>query len=416
MDNLSGKEKYYFFGAGGTCRVAIEFWGTDSIVAIVDNSSAKIGTTVMGLSVIGFDEFRRKWKGETVVITANVKADQIVQQLQDEGISDYYVCPYMQSGFYSCGEIIERLNLTQYASLAVCDKNPLSEKLMLELQRIKDCEICYVSEDAIEDKIKGTETLFIVKQNFDSKLLYSKEMSLNVIDLFDEIAKMQVEDFTYLKKYRGIHHGERCFVIGNGPSLTVKDLDVICENEIKSIGCNKIYRIFDKTKWRPTYYALGDNLIWDDERDNLPNESKYFIRKNYNNQLSGLKLDALLYYAKFENYYPGYPTFSDDITKGVYGGRSVTYDMLQIMAYMGFKEIYLLGVDFSWGEDGRDTHFCKDYLNNELVKDSMRYKEEIYHAYISAKNFADTYGIKIYNATRGGHLEVFERVNFDELF
>ncbi len=37
-------------------------------------------------------------------------------------------------------------------------------------------------------------------------------------------------------------------------------------------------------------------------------------------------------------------------------------------------------------------------------------------AYTEAKRYADTHGIKIYNATRGGKLEVFERVDFDSLF
>lgn len=37
-------------------------------------------------------------------------------------------------------------------------------------------------------------------------------------------------------------------------------------------------------------------------------------------------------------------------------------------------------------------------------------------AFISAKRYADTHDIKIYNETRGGMLEVFERVDFDTLF
>ena len=37
-------------------------------------------------------------------------------------------------------------------------------------------------------------------------------------------------------------------------------------------------------------------------------------------------------------------------------------------------------------------------------------------AYQKAKQYAETHGIKIYNATRGGKLEVFERVDFDSLF
>ena len=36
--------------------------------------------------------------------------------------------------------------------------------------------------------------------------------------------------------------------------------------------------------------------------------------------------------------------------------------------------------------------------------------------YQKAKQYADAHGIKIYNATRGGKLEVFPRVDFDSLF
>ena len=39
-----------------------------------------------------------------------------------------------------------------------------------------------------------------------------------------------------------------------------------------------------------------------------------------------------------------------------------------------------------------------------------------FSAYEVAKENAEKKGIKIYNATRGGKLEVFERVDFDSLF
>jgi hypothetical protein len=35
---------------------------------------------------------------------------------------------------------------------------------------------------------------------------------------------------------------------------------------------------------------------------------------------------------------------------------------------------------------------------------------------MSAKEYADEHGIKILNATRGGELEVYDRVCFDSLF
>ena len=37
-------------------------------------------------------------------------------------------------------------------------------------------------------------------------------------------------------------------------------------------------------------------------------------------------------------------------------------------------------------------------------------------AYEAARKYADAHGIKIYNATRGGCLEAFPRVDFDSLF
>ncbi len=36
-------------------------------------------------------------------------------------------------------------------------------------------------------------------------------------------------------------------------------------------------------------------------------------------------------------------------------------------------------------------------------------------AYMSLREYAKEHGIRVLNATRGGKLEVFERVNFDKL-
>ncbi len=41
--------------------------------------------------------------------------------------------------------------------------------------------------------------------------------------------------------------------------------------------------------------------------------------------------------------------------------------------------------------------------------------EAVVNSYQKIKEYAEQKGIKIYNATRGGYLEVFERVNLDDL-
>ncbi len=57
---------------------------------------------------------------------------------------------------------------------------------------------------------------------------------------------------------RDCHRGRRGFIVGNGPSLRMEDLDRL-QSEI-SFGSNKIYLAFDKTAWRPTYYSVIDVL------------------------------------------------------------------------------------------------------------------------------------------------------------
>ena len=60
---------------------------------------------------------------------------------------------------------------------------------------------------------------------------------------------------SFFKKYEN----KRCFIVGNGPSLNIADLESI-KNEI-TFGFNRIYYMFDKTDWRPTFYCSEDIQI-----------------------------------------------------------------------------------------------------------------------------------------------------------
>ena len=117
------------------------------------------------------------------------------------------------------------------------------------------------------------------------------------------------------------------------------------------------------------------------------------------------------------HYYPGIIKkpdvylFSDDPYAIVYHGMTVTYSAMQLAVYMGFKEIYLLGCDCDYS--GEKQHFMDYGLKTETADNP---ESKAIAAYTTAKNYADEHGIKIYNATRGGKLEVFERVDLDSLF
>ena len=125
-------------------------------------------------------------------------------------------------------------------------------------------------------------------------------------------------------------------------------------------------------------------------------------------------IDGILKYHLCDEWaFDRYPKFSENLSQKSYVGGTIVYTCIQLAVYMGFREIYLLGVDFTGaGEHGsKYNHF---YSEKELT--SVSYTDQVKAAYEKARKYADEHGIKIYNATRGGNLEIFERVNFDDLF
>lgn len=123
--------------------------------------------------------------------------------------------------------------------------------------------------------------------------------------------------------------------------------------------------------------------------------------------------------------------FNRNVNEVFYDGDTVTYMALQLAAYMGFKEIYLIGIDhnfpYIWTNDGEvkvndlsvASHFYDGAENNigfEAWKRRGTNPEITTAAYQAAESFSkQCKKFRIYNATRGGKLEVFERVDLDKI-
>jgi hypothetical protein len=91
---------------------------------------------------------------------------------------------------------------------------------------------------------------------------------------------------------------------------------------------------------------------------------------------------------------------------------------------MGFKEIYLLGLDFNYslmlndkGEIVQNENI-KDYFSDQSATRNLNIPDigGSLENFQAIRKYADLTGIKVYNSTRGGKLEVFNRVNFDNIF
>ena len=236
-------------------------------------------------------------------------------------------------------------------------------------------------------------------------------------------------DHFYLQTLRGIHEGGRCFIIGNGPSLRAEDLDKL-KGEY-TFAANRIFNIFDKTDWRPTYYVSTDDKILKEHQNELAKYSlgHMFLSSRFctiqapTNVLSRiydgncLQLDV-----DFDRYNKTSIYISEDVSNHYCDGQTVTFAAIQLAIYMGFKEIYLIGVDHNYsrtvdisGKVNVDTA-VQDYFDNKRYDNSYPAAvNTAQYAYTIAREYSDAHSIKIFNATRGGKLEVFERVDFDEL-
>jgi hypothetical protein len=224
------------------------------------------------------------------------------------------------------------------------------------------------------------------------------------------------------------YYGKRCFIIGNGSSLRIDDLERLTSEY--TFAVNSIWKIFEKTKWRPSFYCCVDSVGY----------SRYFseiMKMDVPFKFSDIR--AKRYFAdtcvvgemyfifhdypfKIHRYDYEEPQISEECANTINAGYTVTFTAIQLAFYMGFKEIYLLGIDHSYAKqiDSRGKVIVdksKETYSKIIGDDGLgiQYTDITSAAYISAKTYADDNGIVIKNATRGGLLEIFDRIDINDV-
>ncbi len=215
------------------------------------------------------------------------------------------------------------------------------------------------------------------------------------------------------------HKDRRCFIIGNGPSLKQTDLRRL-RKEI-TFGCNAIFLIEELYPFKPTYYVIEDRLIAEDRAEEINSFNGSVKLYPWDQRC---RLNGNAYYPLVRTYEP-YPQFSDDISCAVYTGWTVTYISLQLAWYMGIRDIYLVGVDGTYVSLSNPDDNCvitsttKDHnhFHPDYYGPGRRWHrpqpERIKAAYECAASFALRNNGRIQNATRGGQLNIFPRVDYD---
>jgi hypothetical protein len=227
----------------------------------------------------------------------------------------------------------------------------------------------------------------------------------------------------YWRKTRGSLRGRRGFVIGNGPSLQIGDLERIADDV--TIASNKCYLAFPLTRWRPTFLTCSDKLLW--QKISLELSGKVDrVHVLSSIDVSGSPVEAVIF-----RHLGGHRSdpvgFSFDTSRGHYAGRTVTYHNLQLAVHLGLDPIYMIGCDHYYqGEEqhpdkdkpimhrGQRNHFIDGYRQPGEKVNAAPISEMTAAFQVAARACAAR-GIRIFNATRGGYLEAFPRVDFDSI-
>jgi len=242
-----------------------------------------------------------------------------------------------------------------------------------------------------------------------------------------------LSDRKRIEQWKNKYMGERCFCIGNGPSLKQTPLHLL-EGEY-TFRLNRIADIYPRTTWRPSFYVNVTRQPTQTEfarsAANAAQETTSFLSKRYAHLVMAeaefdISDNVILLNVAPLRVVP-LVVWSQDIAETISKYGTSMLSVLQIAVYMGFNPIYLVGCDgefepYKYGE-GDPNHFSPDYGNFFNPGQGAEFSPSFCEATTArwdrglriAKDVCDKLGVKIYNATIGGDVEIYPRVDLLEV-
>lgn len=297
----------------------------------------------------------------------------------------------------------------------------------------------FYHEDEIEKELKNRYrfTGMIIKLNEQGQrrpfYQHLAKADIQVPEDYQEIVERN-------KRFKGIHKNERLFVLCSGPSIQKMDLTVL-KNEI-TMAVHSFYLHKDISVIQPEYYC---NARWEynekvtekvaetylKDLKKSVGKSQYFFsvrEKEIIDRIQVFDPEEIHYYCygKASSLYE-----EVDLCRGIMPVHSVPVICLQLAIYMGFKEVYLLGTEhdflttkkYAYFYDRKqavtgDTDITIDADSNLVMRfsDALADAYALWENYKVVKRIAEKNDIRIYNATVGGALDLFPRVDFNSLF
>lgn len=245
-------------------------------------------------------------------------------------------------------------------------------------------------------------------------LLWKSRMVVQRINEIPRLIGFKQRKYLPLQTLKNKYEGKRCFIACTGPSLTISDLELL-KNEYV-FGMNSIALIHDKTTWKPDFYGIEDCDVYGRLEDAILNTDNGLVfysqelKKDFKIPEGAIPFFRENAYHLYEFRHGNFFTnFSRNCYIRVFDGYTITHSVIQLAVYLGFKELYLIGCDCNY-EKGRE-HFI-EHGNPVGAGDNMG---RLFTSHRVTLEYSKKLGFKIYNATRGGMLDVYPRVNLDKV-
>jgi hypothetical protein len=223
-----------------------------------------------------------------------------------------------------------------------------------------------------------------------------------------------------MQELHNSHAGERCFIIGNGPSLRQTDLSKLQRDY--TFGLNRIYLIFSELGFTTSCLVSVNDLVLEQCAEEmkalkLPKYLTWRARRWFSGDRQAVFVDTD---------FTGAEGFSPDASGRVFEGFTVTYVALQLAFYMGFSQAILIGVDHNFSTQGPankavisqgddPNHFSPNYFGAGFMW-QLPDLQGSERAYRMAKNAYENNGRHVLDATIGGKLTIFPKVDYNSLF
>jgi hypothetical protein len=217
----------------------------------------------------------------------------------------------------------------------------------------------------------------------------------------------------------------RCFIIGTAPSLRIDELKRLSAE--KTLGVNNICSIFETISYETNYYCIQDFAGYQIIKDNVDRIRHAIILQalTYTKSIFDIfKSNPLAEHIEFPLYLGSHMfsnntsrlKFSSESNKIVYDGYTVIYSAIQLAVYLGFSEIYLMGVDCHYSPSrlhfkNQNSDSASNINDIKLNRQSKRMRE----ALLIARNHAEKLGVKIYNVSSDSPLDLFEKRNLNNV-